>query len=287
MAIGTTRRKRRLGKLVAGYMDRAGLKVDDVVQAVGTSRPTMFKLLKGDHKPQRVLFIALLGVLTLDETERAELLALYETADVETVEIEHAADLPRNYLRFRRDEGEAEAALTLDPDVIPGLLQTSEYAEALALSARRLIADRSWSDKSRAERLQRSELITRESNPLKLRALIDVAALYRAVGGTDVMRRQCDHLLTMGALPNVEIQAVPFSAGAYCVTNGALVLLSFPLPDDEPMAAYIDAGLAGMFAVQDPEQVQALSAVWDDVAALALSAEQTAEVIREIRDNPK
>lgn len=52
------------------------------------------------------------------------------------------------------------------------------------------------------------------------------------------------------------------------------------------MAAYIDAGLAGMFAVQDPEQVQALSAVWDDVAALALSAEQTAEMIREMRDNP-
>lgn len=287
MAIGTTRRKRRFGALVAAYMTRAGLKVDDVVRLLGTSRPTMFKVIKGDHKPQLVLFKALLGLLKLSEDEEAELVNLYNTADVETVAIDHAADLSKNYLRFRRDESEAEGESTLDRDVIPGPLQIPEYAEGLALSTARLSPNKTWSAKAAAERAQRKSLITRETNPLKLHALIHVSALLTVVGGREVMARQYEHLLQMGALPNVTIQAIPYSAGALAATNCAVVLLHFPQPDDEPLAAYIDAGLAGMFAVQDIEQMRALSAVWDDVANLALSAEQTAEFIkRKIEDNP-
>jgi hypothetical protein len=165
--------------------------------------------------------------------------------------------------------------------IVPGYLQTAEYAAEIWRGARRLT--RSDSETVAAsERQERQELLTRKENPLELHALIDEVALCRMIGGPDVMAAQLDHLLTASGRPNVTIQVLPFGLGAYGPLTGALVLLGFADPD-EPGLAYLEY-IAGGQTVENEDGVAMLSAVWDDVAAAAPSPRQSKRLIRAARE---
>jgi hypothetical protein len=159
------------------------------------------------------------------------------------------------------------------------MLQTAGYAEAVARAARRRITGDSWDERAAAERSERQELLFREK-PLVFHALVDEAALRRPVGGVEVMRGQLDHLVTMAARPNVTVQVLPYAIGAYGAQAGGLHLLEFA-ESDEPFTAYAEA-LTGLAPVED-EDAEVLSAVWDDAARLALTAEDSVSLIRAVR----
>jgi hypothetical protein len=99
------------------------------------------------------------------------------------------------------------------------------------------------------------------------------------------MAEQLDHLLTASKLPNVTIQIIPFTAGAYGAMSGPLWILTFP-EEDEPDAAYVES-LTGVATVEDEANVAALSAVWDGAAAAALSPTASARFIRSVRNSVK
>jgi hypothetical protein len=280
MAIGSTRGKRRLGRHIRPILDRSGLKVDEVVKVSRVSRPTIVRMLSGDALARWPTLSMVLDVIGATPEEKTRALQLWEVADVDPYAIEHARDLPVNYKRFRMDELEAVRERSLDSALISGLLQTAGYAEAVARAARRRIVGDSWDERAAAERSQRQALLFREP-PLEFHALLDEAALRRLVGGPEVMREQLDHLVSVAARPNVTIRVLPHAVGAYGAHFGCLTLLEFP-ESDEPLAAYAEA-LTGLVSVED-EEVEVLSAVWDDAARLALTAEDSVGLIRAVRD---
>ncbi|MCC8248160.1 helix-turn-helix domain-containing protein [Saccharothrix luteola] len=279
MAIGSTRGKRRLGRHIRPILDRSGLKVDDVVKQSRVSRPTITRMLSGEALARWPALAMVLDVIGATPEEKTHALQLWEVADVDPSAIEHARDLPANYKRLRMDELEAVRERTLDSALIPGLLQTAGYAEALARAARRRIIGDSWDAHAAAERSDRQAALTRE-NPVEYQALIDEGALHRLVGGPEVMADQLDHLVEMAGRPNVTIQVLSHAAGAYGAQVGAMFLLDFD-QSDEPRAAYVEA-LTGMIPVDD-EEAEVLSAVWDDAARLALTAEDSVGLIRAVR----
>lgn len=250
---------------------------------VRCSPRTVSRLISGENLPRYAVFVAILGVLHATDEERVRAIELWEMANADTATIEHAATLPDRYMRFRMDEREAESERTVDAVIIPGMLQTPEYADALAVGNAQLIPGEAWSAAAAAERRDRQALLSRDPVPLRLHALIDEAALRRMIGGPGVMRTQLDHLVAMGQLPNVDVQAVPFGVGAYGALSGPVTILGFMEPD-EADSAYVES-LTGLDTVETVEHVSRLVAVWDDVAARALSAAQTAEFIRSVRDN--
>ncbi|ONI81901.1 hypothetical protein ALI22I_37570 [Saccharothrix sp. ALI-22-I] len=280
MAIGSTRGKRRLGRHLRPILERSGLKVDDVVKQSRVSRPTITRMLSGEALARWPALSMVLDVIGATPEEKTRALQLWEVADVDPSAVEHARDLPANYKRLRMDELEAVRERTLDSALVPGLLQTAGYAEALARAARRRIVGDSWDSQAAAERSDRQGALTRE-NPIEYHALIDEAALRRLVGGADVMREQLDHLVAMTKRPNVTIQVLPYAVGAYGAQSGAMFLLDFD-QSDEPQAAYVEA-LTGMVPVED-EAVEVLSAVWDDAAHLALTAKGSVSLIKAVRD---
>lgn len=280
VAVGTTRGKRRLGRYLRPLLDRSELKIDDVARQARCSRQTVSRLFSGDNLPRFHLFTTLLAVLKVTDEERARALELWEVADSDTSVIEHAQDLPVSYMRFRMDESEARLERTISTVIIPGLLQAAAYASAKADASKPLHAR--WdSDREAAERRDRQGLLHKADKPLELHALVDEVALRRLVGGSSVMAEQVDHLLAAGKLPNVTIQIIPFTAGAYGAMSGPLFILTFP-EDDEPDSAFVES-LTGMAAVEDEASVAALSAVWDDAAAAALSPSESAKFIRSVR----
>lgn len=99
------------------------------------------------------------------------------------------------------------------------------------------------------------------------------------------MIAQLDHLLTMAKRPNVTIQVVPFGFGAHGAMTGPWFLLSFPEPD-EPDAAYTES-VTGMDTVEKPEDVAALSDIWQAIAKAAPSPTRSTEIIRRARDELK
>ena len=168
--------------------------------------------------------------------------------------------------------------------IIPGILQTADYATALS-QGWRLLHSESWGQRAANERRERQQLVTRDTDPLRVHALIDEAALRHVIGSPEVMAGQLDHLLAMMALPNVMVQVIPFSFGAHGAMAGATILFSFP-QDDEPDTAYVES-MIGLQTVGRVGDVAALSAVWDEVAATAPSADRSAELIRAARKSIK
>ncbi|WP_367133378.1 helix-turn-helix domain-containing protein [Saccharothrix sp. HUAS TT1] len=280
MAIGSTRGKRRLGRHIKPILERSGLKVDEVVKLSRVSRPTVTRMLSGDALARWPTLSMVLDVIGATPEEKTRALQLWEIADVDPYAIEHARDLPTNYKRLRMDELEAVRERTIDSALVPGLLQTAGYAEALARAARRRIVGDSWDSRAAAERFDRQAALTRE-NPIEYHALIDETALRRLVGGAEVMREQLDHLVAMAGRPNVTIQVLPYSVGAYGAQAGGLQLLEFT-ESDEPLTAYVEA-LTGLVPVED-EDAEVLAAVWEDVARLALTAEDSVSLIGAVRD---
>ncbi len=251
---------------------------DQVAKETRCSRQTVSRLFSGEHLPRFHLFTTLIAVIGVTGKDRERALELWEIADATSVTIEHASDLPSTYMRFRMDEGEAELERTLDPMIVPGLLQTPAYAEALSLANRPRWKGTWDAGLGVAERRDRQELINRVERPLRLHALIDEVTIHRMVGGPSVMAGQLDHLLEVGERPNITLEVIPFAAGAYSPMAGPLFLLGFP-EDDEPDAAYVES-LTGMAIVDNDEDVATLIAVWDAAATVAVPADQ---LIRETR----
>ncbi|WP_329065756.1 helix-turn-helix domain-containing protein [Streptomyces sp. NBC_01429] len=109
--------------------------------------------------------------------------------------------------------------------LIPGLFQTPEYVRAMG------VADLSWDDMDRIEdvvatRLKRQARL-HSDEPLQIHAVIWEAALRQLMGGPKVMSRQLNHLCELAQLPNVQIQVLPFRAGAHPCVGGPFSILSF------------------------------------------------------------
>jgi len=107
--------------------------------------------------------------------------------------------------------------------LIPGLLQTESYARSVlsigpfADNPRRL-------EKMVSIRMKRQDVLTKP-NPTRLWAILDEAALWRMVGGPEIMRQQLRHLIEVAELPHVELQILPYSAGEHRGLDGAFKIL--------------------------------------------------------------
>jgi transcriptional regulator with XRE-family HTH domain len=185
------------------------------------------------------------GTVSIATNDLRALLALYEITDRARIdgliEVARASRerswwsaykelVSQEYLAFLGYESSASVVRTFEPLLVPGLLQTEEYAaESLGvvegLDAKRI-------DSLVDLRIQRQELLEREEGP-ELHFILDEAVIRRAVGGVDIMRRQLNHLRELERRPNVTIRVVPFGAGAYPRLRAPYVLFEFPLPEDE------------------------------------------------------
>jgi hypothetical protein len=107
--------------------------------------------------------------------------------------------------------------------VIPGLLQTREYAEATLVQ---LVNQRDFADHVRV-RMLRQEVLRRDTPPVA-HFILDEAVLRRRIGGEAVMRDQIRHLRELMMLPHITISILPFTAGAHPAMAGPYTLLDLP-----------------------------------------------------------
>ena len=175
-------------------------------------------------------------------------------------------------------EAEASVIRTYESIVIPGLLQTPDYAAALFKGD--CHAPPEQIDRLVEARIVRREILTRIDQPPRLTAVIDEAALRRPIGGWAIMREQIDYLLRIGRAHNIDIQVLPFSAGAHSGLSGSFTILDFPDPTDMSVV-YTDTLTSGSFEEQT-DDVDRYMRTFGDIQGSSLSKQQSEQFIRDV-----
>ncbi|MEU4920124.1 helix-turn-helix transcriptional regulator [Streptomyces parvus] len=160
--------------------------------------------------------------------------------------------------------------------VVPGLLQTPEYARAL-LSVGHTLRDAEHLEERLAARLDRQVRLTGPDRP-ELWIILDEAVLRRPVGGAAVMRGQLEKLLRMAEEPNVTIQVLPFDQGAHGSLGGSLTVLVMP---DGTEVAYTEGAHYGQLT-EEPDEVERFVLTYDQLRAMALPPLMSLAMIRSV-----
>ncbi|MFJ6147731.1 helix-turn-helix domain-containing protein [Streptomyces anulatus] len=160
--------------------------------------------------------------------------------------------------------------------VVPGLLQTPEYARAL-LSVGHTLRDAEHLEERLAARLDRQVRLTGPDRP-ELWIILDEAVLRRPVGGAAVMQGQLEKLLRMAEEPNVTIQVLPFDQGAHGSLGGSLTVLVMP---DGTEIAYTEGAHYGQLT-EEPDEVERFVLTYDQLRAMALPPLMSLAMIRSV-----
>lgn len=153
-------------------------------------------------------------------------------------------------IRYFGYEAASAVIRQVEPLVVPGLLQTEEYSEAV-LS----VEPTNQGDVARIveSRRQRQEILL-PPNPVHLSCIIDEAVLRRSVGGAAAMKRQLQALADWNSQPNIDVRVVGFASGAHFGIRGPFVLLEFADPSDATML-YLENPRGGAIFEDDPDRV--------------------------------
>ena len=177
----------------------------------------------------------------------------------------------RPYVDLERD---ARSIRDFENQVIPGLLQTGPYTQAMLQGLRvsfDVIEDRL------AARQERQRLFQRD-NPPDLWFVLDENVVRRTIGTPDVMRGQLKRLIEAAESPTTVIQVVPYSAGAHPGMDGPFTVLAL---DEGPDVLAVEGFKHGQL-LGEVEQVRAAERTYDLLAAVALSPAHSIELIARI-----
>ncbi|MFH8792537.1 helix-turn-helix domain-containing protein [Streptomyces sp. NPDC017941] len=163
--------------------------------------------------------------------------------------------------------------------VVPGLLQTPEYAHALA------VGNGAWADLGEIETFVEARM-TRQARlhgerPLHLWAVLHEGVLHQLVGGRGVMRAQLEHLLELSRLPHVHVQVLPYLAGAHPGMTSSFTIMSFAEPGAVDVVR-TDTVSTNLWLESDTDAAQH-QAIFDRITRLGLARQGSVRAIESIR----
>ena len=185
------------------------------------------------------------------------------------------SQLPAWFQQVAELEVRAAEICTFQMGMIHGLLQTPEYVRAV-LGA----LDGTDLDDRSVVRLARQRIFEKEQPPVFWMVLSE-AALNQEIGGSEIMRGQLAHLLTFENNPRINIQVLPFSAGAHAGLTGSFNVYRFA---DDPTIVYTE-GYGSGHTTANPDTVKDCSLRYDHLRAAALSIKDSAGLIREVMED--
>lgn len=251
----------------------------DVGQAIGRSHATLVNWERGKTKISKSDLVCLLAELRAPVDVRKGLEQLREEAGRGPGQwvVYGLPDGLRPLVSFEED---AVAETTFQPVIIPGLLQTEEYARATQLTAPHVVADAV--EKWVAARMHRQQRLA-GPYPLRFHALLSGAALRLQVGGPAVMTAQLERLLAATSAHNTTIQVLPSSRDQHAGVASNFTVLHFSDPDIDPPLGYFDGPLGG-YLISDRGDVAAMVNMFNDLRGSALDAAESTELFAAILD---
>ncbi|MGH3928572.1 MAG: Scr1 family TA system antitoxin-like transcriptional regulator [Pseudonocardiaceae bacterium] len=267
-----TIRRRELGDGLRQAMQQVGLNGKQVAQALDVSPSMVSMLLSGQRATSELDIAAFLGGCRVKGPERERLLALCREQDTPGWLQQHGFRLPKQLLTLIDHEDKAVAISDFQPMVVPGLLQTAEYAHALIRETGNVPPDEI--DDRVAARLARQSLFSRD-RPARFTFYMHEFALRLPVGGPVVMAEQLHHLLRMSTRSYLTLRVVPAARGGHAGIAGQFMLMEFA--EFKPVA-YLESETSSLF-LEKPEEIAAYRRILGALADTALSEGQSRELI--------
>ncbi|MEU0071984.1 helix-turn-helix transcriptional regulator [Streptomyces sp. NPDC006332] len=284
MQHGPAVRRRKLGAELRSLRSGTGLTSGEAARLVGWHQSKVSRIETGASGVKPADVRLLLDAYGVRDAQLRELLLVLAGSD-ESAGRHHwwhayRGVLPPTYRDFISLESQASEMRTLETSVVPGLLQTAQYARAVTRAAVDGL-DEERVDALVEVRLARQDVL-RSQPPLALDAVLDEAVLRREVGGPEVMKRQLERLLEAARLPQVRLQVLPFAAGAHIGVTGPFVIFSFSSTSD--LDVVVLDHLTSSLYLERKEDLQAYTEAFNALQFHALSPEDSLDYIAAIGD---
>lgn len=270
--------RRQLGAVLRQMRVAKGLTLERVAGQIDTSAARLSRIENGQANA------------TLKGLELSALLEIYEVTDLDQVsELQqmhrnsqrrdwwagYGPVMPAGYSTVVGLETDATAERVWEPALIPGLVQTEDYAREVMKTGRAGKRDVNQAGTLVDLRLKRQQVLTREPHPLHLWAVIGQAALESDIGGPEVMRAQVQHLIEAAQRPTITIQVMPTAAGAHPGINGPFTLIE---ATQFPTVTYIETS-EGTIYLEKAEDVQRYDEAFRQMCTIALDLKQSLEFL--------
>lgn len=274
---GSTVPRRQVGRLLKQLREQAGVSLMAAAQELEFSRARMYRIENGEVPVRKHDVIAMCGVYGAPGHMTEVLIGLAQESKAKGWWHAYGDVVPAWFELYVGMEQAASRLRQYAPSVIPGLLQTREYAEFVF--GRWTNAD----PDAVAVRLERQSLLTR-SRPRapRLEVIIDEGVLRRAVPDTLGMQKQLAHLVNVSTRPDISVRVVPFAAGPHqASSSGQFTILEFPAvgtASPEPTTIYCE-NLTGALYLDKLGEVDTYENIWATLDAIALSQSDSDDLI--------
>lgn len=278
MTYSPTIRRRRLSNALFQFRQEAGLDSKEVARRLGWQPSKVTRIERNEWKLPGVSDVMdLLDCYEIrDEAKRQAMITLArESRRRGWWEEEYKDILGGGLVGF---EWEAAEIQTFEALLVPGLLQTAEYAAAV-MRGGQVVPEEDIQRRVEA-RLARQRILDR-SDPPTFWAVIDEAALRKHIGGVTAMRGQLAHLRQVAERPNVGIQVLPDAVGAHASLNGSFTILDYSAAED-PSLIYVEIGAVGDLFLEKQEDVTLYRRKFGYLRASALSADASVSYIEDL-----
>ncbi|MFL6054042.1 MAG: Scr1 family TA system antitoxin-like transcriptional regulator [Actinoallomurus sp.] len=245
-----------LGRLVRRYRDAASILQADLAKKLGYSDAWLSNIETGQLRPRREQVTAIEQGLAVPP---GVLMEVYDLLEGES--------LPGWMRDWLDEERRASALRAFEPAVVPGLLQTPDYA--------RTVLD--GDEAAVNARLERQAILNGE-NPPTLRCVLDETVLTRGFGDAAVMRDQLEHLVNCVS-PRLAVQIIP-SGARHEGLQGSFTIATVDGSD----VAYIETAVRGL-VTSNRDDIACVIDVWESIRTCALSQRESIELIKRTADN--
>ncbi|MCD5313227.1 helix-turn-helix domain-containing protein [Kineosporia babensis] len=220
--------RRRLRNQLRRAREAAQRTQREVVQAMDWSISKLIRIESGSVRVSTNDLRMLLSFYGVEASRAEEIMEVSRAARGPTPWAAWRGEATSEYLNFVGLESSAAIIRNFEPTLVPGLLQTEEYARAVL----QVIDPKGRIDSLVDLRMQRQELLVRP-NPPKLHFIIDEAIVRRQVGGVPLMRRQLRRIMEAAQEEHVTVRVVTFDRGLYPHMRAPYVIFEFEADEDE------------------------------------------------------
>jgi transcriptional regulator with XRE-family HTH domain len=261
--------RRSLGRRLRALREASGKSVDDVRNIGSRNKIWRMETGKGPYRFADVQSLCIVYGADRDTLEQLTELALKTSGD--TVYEDYADVVPTWFATYFELESAASVISTYQPDLVPGLLQTPDYARAVFAAVRPVVPDDTI-ERLVTSRSKRQASVLGRGARGRINAVVSEGVLQREVGGPRVASGQLAMLRKQNSGDRVRVRVLTFDSGAHAAMEGSFSLLEFTDPEEPPIA--YQENRAGARYLERPAQVQGYQEMYDAIVKQSVPLEE-------------
>jgi transcriptional regulator with XRE-family HTH domain len=270
--------RRRLRVALRRAREAVALTQESVADAMEWSPSKIIRIEAGSVAVQPNDLIALLGLYKIEDPQRvADLKALAKESRKKALYSRYRKTISPALFQFIEYETGASAIRTYEILVVPGLLQTREYATSISRLYRS--NPKPEEAQSRVElRMKRQQLLADKPDPPSMFFVLDEAVIRRSLDDEATSKGQIANLITMAKEPNVTIEIVPFSVGLHGGMGENFTMLEF---SDDDKILYFETAREFLVGKEDEEEIAIYSELFERLRSASLGPEGSLDYLVE------